>query len=49
MEMPKGHEPKKGDTMICTVCKRKVHALNNGKGPLVCCGKPMIKSKLPIR
>lgn len=49
MEMPDGYEPKKGDTMICTVCKRKVHLLNNGSGPLVCCGKAMVKSKLPIR
>lgn len=47
--MPEGYEPKKGDTMFCTVCGRKVHALNNGKGPLVCCGKAMVKSKLPVR
>lgn len=44
----KAHEPKKGDTMVCNICGRKAHLLNNGKGPLVCCGKPMAKSTLPI-
>jgi DNA-binding protein H-NS len=43
-----GYEPKKGDTMSCNVCKRKVHLLNNGKGPLVCCEKAMVKSKVPV-
>lgn len=42
------YEPKKGDSVSCTVCGRKVHLLNNGKGPLVCCGKAMIKSTLPM-
>jgi len=42
------YEPKKGDSMSCLICKRKVHALNNGKGPLICCGQPMIKSKVPV-
>lgn len=42
------HEPKKGDTMSCLVCKRKVHALNNGKGPLTCCSQAMVKSKVPV-
>ena len=42
------HEPKKGDTMSCLICKRKVHALNNGKGPLTCCDQPMVKSKVPV-
>ena len=27
------HEPMKGDTMKCSVCGRKGHLLNNGKGP----------------
>jgi len=44
----KAYEPKKGDTMTCPICKRKAHLLNNGKGPLVCCGKPMVKSTLPV-
>lgn len=44
----KVYEPKKGDTMFCNVCRRKVHLLNDGKGPLVCCGKPMSKSTLPV-
>ncbi len=42
------YEPKKGDSMSCLICKRKVHALNNGKGPLICCNQPMVKSKVPI-
>ncbi|MHA1814486.1 MAG: hypothetical protein ACTSX1_00625, partial [Candidatus Heimdallarchaeaceae archaeon] len=42
------HEPKKGDTMSCLICKRKVHVLNNGKGPLICCGQPMVKSTVPV-
>jgi len=42
------HEPMKGDTMKCSVCGRKGHLLNNGKGPLVCCGKAMMKSTLPV-
>lgn len=32
--------------MHCQVCGRKAHCLNNGKGPLICCGQPMIKSTL---
>ena len=48
IQMPKGFEPKKGHTVTCTVCGRKAHMLNNGKGPLVCCGKAMIKSKVPV-
>lgn len=42
------YEPKKGDTMKCSVCGRKTHLLNNGKGPLVCCGKAMEKATLPV-
>ena len=42
------YEPKKGDTMKCSICGRKVHVLNNGKGPLICCGKPMDKATLPV-
>lgn len=41
------YDPKKGDTMKCSACGRKAHLLNNGKGPLVCCGKPMLKATLP--
>jgi desulfoferrodoxin-like iron-binding protein len=44
----KVHEPKKGDTMSCLICKRKVHVLNNGKGPLTCCDQPMVKSTVPV-
>lgn len=40
--------PKKGDTMKCSICGRKTHLLNNGKGPLICCGKPMLKAMLPF-
>lgn len=43
-----GYEPKKGDTMKCTICGRTVHLLNDGKGPLVCCGKSMKRATLPI-
>lgn len=42
------YEPKKGDTVKCSVCGRKTHLLNNGKGPLVCCGKAMLKATLPM-
>lgn len=42
------YEPKKGDTVKCSVCGRKTHLLNNGKGPLVCCGKPMEKATVPV-
>ena len=42
------YEPKKGDTVKCSVCGRKTHLLNNGKGPLVCCGKAMMKATLPM-
>ena len=42
-EFTDGYEPKKGDTMKCEVCGRTVHLLNNGKGPLLCCGQPMKK------
>ena len=42
------YEPKKGDTMLCKICGRKVHLLNDGKGPLVCCGEPMVKATLPV-
>jgi desulfoferrodoxin-like iron-binding protein len=38
-----GYEPVKGDVMKCTICGRKTYLLNDGKGPLICCGKPMIK------
>jgi desulfoferrodoxin-like iron-binding protein len=42
------YEPKKGDTMKCSICGRKAHLLNNGKGPLVCCGKAMSKATVPV-
>ena len=42
------YDPKKGDTMLCNICGRKVHLLNDGKGPLICCGKPMVKATLPV-
>lgn len=42
------HVPEKGDTMKCSVCGRKTHLLNNGKGPLVCCGKAMLKATIPV-
>lgn len=42
------YEPKKGDTMKCSICGRKTHLLNNGKGPLICCGKPMEKRTLSV-
>lgn len=45
----KVYEPKKGDTMLCEICGRKVHLLNDGKGPLICCGQPMVKSTLPVQ
>ena len=41
------HFPRKGDSMKCTICGRRLHVLNNGKGPLICCGKPMKKDTLP--
>jgi len=30
-----------GDTLICSVCGRKVKVYVKGKGPLICCGKEM--------
>jgi len=39
-------EPLKGDTAKCLVCGRKVHTLNNGKGPLICCGQAMVKDTI---
>jgi desulfoferrodoxin-like iron-binding protein len=36
------YEPKRDDIVQCTICGRKADVLNEGKGPLVCCGKPMI-------
>jgi desulfoferrodoxin-like iron-binding protein len=42
------HDPMKGDTMKCPMCGRKAHVLNNGKGPMVCCGKAMLKATLPV-
>lgn len=42
------HEPRKGDTMSCLVCKRKIHTLNDGEGFLTCCDKLMVKSSVPI-
>jgi len=39
----KAYEPVRDDIMRCSVCGRKADILNNGKGPLVCCGKPMIR------
>jgi desulfoferrodoxin-like iron-binding protein len=29
--------------MHCPICGRKAHCLNDGKGPLICCGQPMQK------
>jgi len=37
------YEPARDDIMQCTICGRKADVLNEGRGPLVCCGKPMIK------
>lgn len=37
------HWPVEDDIMECTVCGRKADVLNNGKGPLICCGRSMIK------
>lgn len=37
------YEPLRDDIMECTICGRKADVLNEGKGPLICCGKPMIK------
>ena len=38
-----GYEPLRDDIMECTICGRKVDVLNEGRGPLICCGKTMIK------
>ena len=35
------YEPARDDIMQCTICGRKADVLNTGRGPLVCCGKPM--------
>lgn len=45
-EADRGYAPKKGDTMLCEVCGRKVHVLNNGRGPLICCMQAMVKIKV---
>jgi desulfoferrodoxin-like iron-binding protein len=42
ISMP-AYEPSGGDIMQCAICNRKVDILNEGRGPLICCGKPMIK------
>lgn len=30
-----------GDNLSCSVCGRTVTVKEAGKGPLICCGKPM--------
>jgi desulfoferrodoxin-like iron-binding protein len=30
-----------GDNLKCDVCGRTVKVMEEGKGPLICCGKPM--------
>jgi len=37
------YEPQRDDIMECKICGRKADILNEGKGPLICCGQPMIK------
>jgi len=37
------YNPARDDIMQCTLCGRKADVLNEGKGPLICCGQPMIK------
>jgi len=32
---------KKNDRMRCTICGREVTVNKQGKGPLICCDKPM--------
>ena len=39
-------QPLKGDTAKCLICGRKVHTLNNGDGPLLCCGQAMVKDTI---
>ncbi len=34
---------KKGDRLHCKICGREVTVNKAGKGPLICCGKPMSK------
>jgi len=36
-------EPQRDDIMKCEICGRLADALNEGKGPLICCGQRMIK------
>lgn len=38
-----GYHPVKGDKMLCKICGRKADITVSGKGPLVCCGQPMVK------
>ena len=35
-------EIKKNDRLRCTICGREVTVNKEGKGPLICCDKPMI-------
>jgi desulfoferrodoxin-like iron-binding protein len=37
------YNPIRDDIMECTICGRKADVLNEGQGPLICCGQPMIK------
>lgn len=30
-----------GDNLVCKICGRRVKVMETGKGPLICCGKPM--------
>jgi desulfoferrodoxin-like iron-binding protein len=32
----------KGDNLRCEICGREVKINVAGKGPLICCGKPMV-------
>ncbi|KUK11587.1 MAG: Desulfoferrodoxin Dfx domain protein [Clostridia bacterium 41_269] len=32
---------KKGDRLVCTICGNKIEFLEDGEGPIVCCGQDM--------
>jgi len=33
---------KAGDLLECTVCGNKIEFLEDGEGPIVCCGQDMV-------
>lgn len=41
LEQDQPKEIQQGDNLSCSVCGRTVTVKEAGKGPLVCCGKPM--------